>query len=119
MLAASSGLLGIRIGGSIEGKNYLARGSALSFYTFVVPISERMTDHDWKAIMQSGKDKPEALLDGVVLREFSVSIEVGIARAAGASPRDRFGGRWRPNSFERQRYRSGESATSCWPDGSG
>jgi hypothetical protein len=41
----------------IEGQNYIARGSALSFYTFVVPISERMTDHDWKALLEAGKDK--------------------------------------------------------------
>jgi hypothetical protein len=42
----------------IEGKRYLARGRALSFYEFRVPISQRMTDHDWKAYLESGKDKP-------------------------------------------------------------
>jgi len=42
----------------IEGKRYLARGSAFSFYEFRVPISERVTDHDWKAYLQGGKDKP-------------------------------------------------------------
>lgn len=42
----------------IEGKNYIARGSSLSFYEFRVPISERVTDHDWKAFLESGKDKP-------------------------------------------------------------
>ncbi len=42
----------------IEGKKYLARGSALSFYEFRVPISERMTDHDWKAYLEAGKTKP-------------------------------------------------------------
>jgi hypothetical protein len=42
----------------IEGKQYLARGSALSYYEFRVPIAERVTDHDWKAYLESGKGKP-------------------------------------------------------------
>jgi hypothetical protein len=42
----------------IEGKRYLARGSSLSFYEFRVPISQRVTDHDWKAFLESGTDKP-------------------------------------------------------------
>ena len=42
----------------LEGKQYLARGSALSYYEFRVPIAERVTDHDWKAYLESGKGKP-------------------------------------------------------------
>ena len=39
----------------IEGKRYLARGSVLSFYEFRVPVSDRMTDDDWKKRLARGK----------------------------------------------------------------
>ena len=42
----------------IEGKLYLAEGSALSFYEFRVPISARMTDHAWKQRLTAGKAPP-------------------------------------------------------------
>jgi len=32
----------------IEGQLFLARGGVLSFYEFKVPVSERLTDHQWK-----------------------------------------------------------------------
>ncbi len=40
----------------IEGKLYLTRGAAFSYYEFLRPISERMTDEKWKAELRAGKD---------------------------------------------------------------
>jgi hypothetical protein len=37
----------------IEGKLYLARGSVLSFYEFKVPTDKRMTDHQWKKLLEA------------------------------------------------------------------
>ena len=37
----------------IEGHLYLARGSALSFYEFKVPVSGRLTDHAWKNMLRA------------------------------------------------------------------
>jgi len=42
----------------IEGHLHLARGSVLSFYEFRVPASSRMTDHDWKQIVNAHKAPP-------------------------------------------------------------
>ncbi len=44
----------------IEGKLYAARGSAMSFYEFLHPISDRLTDEKWKKILSDGKapDQP-------------------------------------------------------------
>lgn len=42
----------------IEGKLYLARGSALSFYEFKQPISNRMTDEAWKKRLNAKKAPP-------------------------------------------------------------
>lgn len=39
----------------IEGKLYLTRGTALSYYEFKVPASERMTDQQWKKQLNAGK----------------------------------------------------------------
>lgn len=39
----------------IEGKNYLARGSVMSYYEFTVPMSERLTDDAWKQMLADGK----------------------------------------------------------------
>lgn len=44
----------------IEGKLYLARGPVFSYYEFTVPMSERLTDEKWKAMLRDGKapDRP-------------------------------------------------------------
>lgn len=42
----------------IEGKLYMARGSAFSYYEFTVPISERLTDEAWKKMLEEGKAPP-------------------------------------------------------------
>lgn len=42
----------------IEGKLYLARGSVLSFYEFAMPVSKRLSDHEWKQMVQTGKSPP-------------------------------------------------------------
>lgn len=39
----------------IEGKTYLARGSTLSYYEFLQPISNRLTDEAWKQQLAAGK----------------------------------------------------------------
>lgn len=39
----------------IEGKLYLARGGVFSYYEFDVPMSERMTDQQWKRQLSEGK----------------------------------------------------------------
>lgn len=39
----------------IEGKLTLARGTALSYYEFLQPISDRLTDEKWKSMVTSGK----------------------------------------------------------------
>lgn len=45
----------------IEGKRYLARGPVYSYYEFTVPMTERMTDDDWKMLLAEGKQpaRPE------------------------------------------------------------
>lgn len=42
----------------IEGKLFLARGPAFSYYEFTVPMAERMTDEQWKARLREGKAPP-------------------------------------------------------------
>jgi len=44
----------------IEGKLYVARGPAMSYYEFLHPISDRLTDEKWKKILSDGKapDQP-------------------------------------------------------------
>jgi hypothetical protein len=42
----------------IEGKLYLARGTALSYYEFKQPISDRMTDQAWKKRLNAKKAPP-------------------------------------------------------------
>jgi hypothetical protein len=39
----------------IEGKLYFARGTAMSFYEFHQPISNRLTDEAWKKMLAQGK----------------------------------------------------------------
>jgi hypothetical protein len=39
----------------IEGKLYFARGTAMSFYEFHQPISNRLTDEAWKKMLAKGK----------------------------------------------------------------
>jgi hypothetical protein len=42
----------------IEGKLYLAKGSAFSYYEFKQPISNRLTDKAWKDRLNAGKAPP-------------------------------------------------------------
>ncbi|MCO5298111.1 MAG: DUF3160 domain-containing protein [Fimbriimonadaceae bacterium] len=42
----------------IDGKLYLARGPAFSYYEFTVPMSERMSDEQWKSRLREGKAPP-------------------------------------------------------------
>lgn len=39
----------------IEGKLYLARGAAFSYYEFKHPASDRLTDEKWQALLKAGK----------------------------------------------------------------
>jgi hypothetical protein len=43
----------------IEGKLYLARGSAMSFYEFWHPISDRLTDEKWKKMLREKQAPPQ------------------------------------------------------------
>lgn len=38
----------------IDGKLRIARGAVYSYYEFVVPISDRLTDESWKGMLKSG-----------------------------------------------------------------
>ncbi len=42
----------------IDGKLYLARGSVFSYYEFLVPTSERLTDEKWRARLNAKKAPP-------------------------------------------------------------
>lgn len=42
----------------IEGKLYFARGSVFSYYEFLQPVAQRMTDETWKKSLADGKDHP-------------------------------------------------------------
>jgi hypothetical protein len=42
----------------IEGKLYFARGACLSYFEFLHPISDRMTDDAWKDLLAEGKNVP-------------------------------------------------------------
>ena len=44
----------------VEGKLYLMRGASLSFFEFERPSSDRMTDHEWKKQLESGKILPRS-----------------------------------------------------------
>jgi hypothetical protein len=39
----------------IEGKLYLTRGAAFSYYEFRQPVSDRLTDEKWQALLKAGK----------------------------------------------------------------
>jgi hypothetical protein len=39
----------------IEGEWYVARGGVYSYYEFLHPISNRLTDEEWKDMLSSGK----------------------------------------------------------------
>jgi hypothetical protein len=36
----------------------LATGAVFSYYEFPVPISERMTDEGWQAMVEAGRNPP-------------------------------------------------------------
>jgi hypothetical protein len=42
----------------IEGRLYIARGAVYSYYEFLVPISERMTNRQWKEKVREEKELP-------------------------------------------------------------
>ncbi len=42
----------------IEGKKYFARGSVLSYHEWLQPIDQRMSDPQWKALLNKGQSKP-------------------------------------------------------------
>jgi hypothetical protein len=42
----------------IEGRLYLARGAVYSYYEFLVPVSERMTNRQWKEKVREEKELP-------------------------------------------------------------
>ena len=39
----------------IAGQTYLTRGATYSYYEFVRPLGERLTDEEWQKILQDGK----------------------------------------------------------------
>ena len=39
----------------IEGKLYLTRGAAFSYYEFKHPVSDRLTDEKWQSLLKTGK----------------------------------------------------------------
>lgn len=42
----------------IEGKLYFARGAVFSYYEFLQPVSQRLTDEAWKKLLADGNDRP-------------------------------------------------------------
>jgi hypothetical protein len=42
----------------IGGKLYLTRGAAFSYYEFIHPVSDRLTDEKWQQMLQSGTAPP-------------------------------------------------------------
>lgn len=54
----------------IEGKWILTRGSSLSYYEFVVPANQRLTDEAWKKRLAAGKMPPRPLW----IRDFFVPV---------------------------------------------
>ena len=42
----------------IDGKFYLARGPVFSYYEFLVPMSDRLTDERWKGLLRDDKAPP-------------------------------------------------------------
>lgn len=43
----------------INGRFYLTRGAAYSYYEFVRPLGDRLTDEQWQEMLYSGKDVPQ------------------------------------------------------------
>ena len=41
---------------NIGGYNYLTRGSVFSFYEFTQPISNRLTDKEWREMLNDNKE---------------------------------------------------------------
>ncbi|MBQ8009359.1 MAG: DUF3160 domain-containing protein [Bacteroidaceae bacterium] len=40
---------------NIDGETYLSRGATLSYYEFVRPLGDRLTDEQWQEMLESGK----------------------------------------------------------------
>ena len=40
---------------NLEGETYLMRGATLSYYEFVRPLGDRLTDEQWQEMLQNGK----------------------------------------------------------------
>lgn len=57
----------------IDGKLMLARGSSLSYYEFLVPVSQRMTDKAWQEMLNDGKAPARPAWTG----SFFVNEELG------------------------------------------
>ena len=42
----------------IDGRCYLTRGATYSYYEFVRPLGDRLTDEQWQEMLYSGKGVP-------------------------------------------------------------
>lgn len=43
----------------IEGRLYITRGAVLSYYEFIHPAADRLTDEAWRAMLKEGKAPPQ------------------------------------------------------------